>query len=337
MKVLLYFENAKAIKKSGIGRALEHQKKALELNGIEYTTNKNDSFDIAHVNTYFSKSYKLIKKCKKNNIPVIVHGHSTEEDFANSFSFWKLAKPFVFKSIKKTYSSPNMIITPTPYSKGLIDAYSYVTCPVEAISNGIDLNKYSNVTVTKEEELELRNKFNLGDRRIVLGIGWMFERKGFHDFIELAKSYPDVNFIWFGKKNKLMNTKVINKAIANKTDNVILPGYVPQMTIIKMLHISDCFLFPSYEETEGIVVLEALAAKLPLIVRNIGAFDYLTDMVNCLKGDDLNALKSKISYALNNDCTDITNNGFEIARARDLSIIGGKLKEQYSTYAKEKA
>ena len=31
MKVLLYFENAKLIKKSGIGRALEHQKKALDL------------------------------------------------------------------------------------------------------------------------------------------------------------------------------------------------------------------------------------------------------------------------------------------------------------------
>ena len=51
MKVLLYFENEKMIRKSGIGRALEHQKKALELNGIEYTTNPNDKYDIAHVNT----------------------------------------------------------------------------------------------------------------------------------------------------------------------------------------------------------------------------------------------------------------------------------------------
>ena len=37
MKVLLYFESEKMLAKSGIGRALDHQKRALTEVGISYT------------------------------------------------------------------------------------------------------------------------------------------------------------------------------------------------------------------------------------------------------------------------------------------------------------
>ena len=51
MKVLLYFEKQKQIKQSGIGRALSHQKKALELANVDYTLDPKEEFDFAHVNT----------------------------------------------------------------------------------------------------------------------------------------------------------------------------------------------------------------------------------------------------------------------------------------------
>ena len=90
MKVLLYFENADGIKKSGIGRAMRHQMEALTRAGVDFTIDKNDSFDLAHINTLYTKSKKLLKKCNKEGIPVIVHGHSTYEDFRDSFALWKM-------------------------------------------------------------------------------------------------------------------------------------------------------------------------------------------------------------------------------------------------------
>ena len=59
MKVLLYFENYNLITKSGIGRALKLQMKALESNGVEYTLDPNDTYVIAHINTYWNKSYNV--------------------------------------------------------------------------------------------------------------------------------------------------------------------------------------------------------------------------------------------------------------------------------------
>ncbi|MCM1131238.1 MAG: glycosyltransferase family 4 protein [Anaeroplasma bactoclasticum] len=326
------------LKKSGIGRAVEHQKKALELNEIEYTLNKKDTFDVAHINTYFSKSSNLIKKLKKKGIPVIVHGHSTKEDYQNSFWFWKITKGYIYHSLKKTYSLPNRIITPTPYSKGLIENYDFVHCPVVAISNGIDFTKYHDVSISKEEEKNLRERFGLRPTdRIVLGIGWFFERKGTHDFIEIAKSFDDTTkFIWFGANNKALMTKKILQAIKNKPDNVILPGYVSQDTIIKMLHIADCFVFPSYEETEGIVLLEALACQTPTILRDIPAFSYLTHMKNCLKAVNNTEFVAAIQKAFDEDMTEILQNGVELVKKRDLKIIGSQLKEQYEIVLNDK-
>ena len=336
VKVLLYFENQKAMRKSGIGRALIHQRKSLELNGVEYTTNPRDSFDVAHINTYFLNSLMVLKKCKRKKIPVIVHGHSTKEDFKNSFAFWWLMKPFVYKMMEAVYKRADLIITPTPYSKGLIEGYSYIKCPVVDVSNGIDVKRYD-IKLTDDDKISLRKRFNISEgQKLVIGIGWTFERKGTHDFIELAKSFPDTKFIWFGNKNKMSNTRIINEAIKNKSDNCLLPGYVEQDVIIKMLHLADCFLFPSYEETEGIVVLEALATKTPVIVRNIGALSYLTNGVNAFMANNNEEFKKYISYTLENDCASMTEKGYELALNRDLANVGAKLKYYYNEVLKKK-
>ena len=55
MKVLLYTEREKVVGKSGLGKAIKHQIKALEINDIDYTTNIHDDYDILHINTYFPK------------------------------------------------------------------------------------------------------------------------------------------------------------------------------------------------------------------------------------------------------------------------------------------
>ena len=52
--------------------------KALESQGIEYTLDLKDSFDIAHINTYGIKSSRLLKDVKQG-IPVVYHAHTTYE------------------------------------------------------------------------------------------------------------------------------------------------------------------------------------------------------------------------------------------------------------------
>lgn len=66
MKVLLYFEGEKLLAKSGIGRALAHQQRALTSVGIPFTLDKNDEdYDILHINTYGINSMYMVNKAKR--------------------------------------------------------------------------------------------------------------------------------------------------------------------------------------------------------------------------------------------------------------------------------
>ena len=90
MKVLLYTEGEKLFSKSGLGKAIKHQMKALEYENIEYTTElQDDDFDIVHINFYGPNSFALAKIEKKKGKKIVYHAHSTEEDFKNGFIFCK--------------------------------------------------------------------------------------------------------------------------------------------------------------------------------------------------------------------------------------------------------
>ena len=73
MKVLLYFEGKHLLSKSGIGRAYDHQRKALEAVDVEYTCELNQTdYDILHINTYGIRSQKVIRKARKNQKKIII-------------------------------------------------------------------------------------------------------------------------------------------------------------------------------------------------------------------------------------------------------------------------
>lgn len=327
MKVLLYEQNANTMKKSGIGRALRHQKKALELNGIESTFDINDNYDIVHFNSIFPKSYRFMKKLMKKGVPLVVHGHSTYEDFRESFRCWKIiAKIWFNRNLLWFYKNADYIITPTEYSKKLIDSYNLGT-EVIHVSNGINPPEY---IFSDEYDEEYFKKFNIkeGDK-VVMGAGFYFKRKGIHDFIEVARKFPDVKFIWFGYLSKIMCTQEILRILKHRPSNVILPGY--STTLIKAAYRhADCFFFPSYEETEGIVVLEALTCKRPILLRDIGVYEgWMQDGVNCYKAKNNDEFEEKLKYILNNDNSKIVENGIKVVEERTLDKVGVKLKEAY--------
>lgn len=329
MKALIYFEGEKAIKKSGIGRAMSHQLRALKSAGVSTCISpKEDEYDLAHINTVYAASKKLLKNCKKKGIPVIVHGHSTYEDFRNSFSCWQLIEPFFDRMLTYMYSHADLIITPTPYSKRLIEGYGLGPKVID-ISNGIDLSEYA---PDPEGVKMFRERFSLkDDEKPVIGIGFPFERKGIIDFFEVARSMPDTKFIWFGHLAKIATNAKIRRAIRKRPKNAIMAGYCAGKIIHGALQSSLCLFFPSHEETEGIVVLEALASHCPLIVRDIGVYeDWLHDGIDCHKGktnDDFIRLINELKA--NGEKQEILDNGYALAKERTLDKVGLQLKKAY--------
>lgn len=327
MKVLLFSEGMNLIKISGLGRAIMHQQRAMELNGIEYTLDPKDSYDVVHINTLGLKSKYLAKKAKKAGKRVVYHAHSTQEDFRNSFIGSNLISGLFKKWICSCYRRGDVIVTPTEYSKSLIRGYG-LTAPIYAVSNGIDLARYE----PKENDREaFRKKFGLkDDDKVVISVGLYFERKGLLDFVQMAKDMPDYKFIWFGKTPLYSVPHKIRKAVKTKLPNLTFAGYV-QPDELKQAYVGcDVYIFPTLEETEGIVLLEALAAKANVIVRDIPVFDWLNGSTDCYKAKDKDEFERMIKEIYEGKLPSLRENGRKAVENMDIKKIGEKLVKIYN-------
>lgn len=326
MKVLLYLEAPKTLSKSGIGRAIKHQKKALEQAAISYTLNPKESYDILHLNTYGFSSWQMLKAAKKAGKKVIMHGHSTEEDFRNSFIGSNQLSGLFKRHLMRFYQAADHIITPTPYAKHLIAAYG-ITTPMTAISNGIDLASYQ---PSEAKEHQFRQYFGLTkESQVVISAGLYFERKGLDDFIAVARQLPEVTFIWFGSLNLYLVPKKIRRLVqSDHPKNVIFPGYIKGDIYQGAMQAADIFFFPSREETEGIVVLEALASQQTLVLRDIPVYrPWLSDeAANFAK--DVSGFVTAIKKILK-EPKQANQAGYKVAKQKELSQVAKQLKAVY--------
>ena len=327
MKVLLYTENEKILSKSGLGKAIKHQMNALKAVNIEYTTNPKDDFDIAHINFYGLKSYRLAKKLKKQGKKIVYHAHSTEEDFRNSFIFSNQVSKLFKKWLIKCYTLGDAIITPTEYSKKLLKSYG-IKNDIYVVSNGVELKNFEH---SDEAGEEFRKKYNFKkEDKIIVGIGLYIERKGIIDFVELAKQMPEYKFIWFGYSPLIFSRKNVRKAVNTKQDNLIFAGYVEQETICQALNGCDVYIAPTYEETEGITIIEAASCKTNMVVRDIPVFNgWLENGKNVYMARNVSEFKNKIEEIVNGKLPSLAQEAYSIAEERKSENIGEKLKNVY--------
>ncbi len=331
MKILLYTENKKLVGKSGLGKAIKHQKKALDLAGVDYTLDENDDYYILHINTYFPKSYFIAKKAKKHGKRIVYHAHSTEEDYRNGFIFSKVTSKIFKWWLVKCYSLGDIIITPTPYSKRILSGYKGLReKKIVDISNGINLEFFQHDDRLRKQ-FRQRYKYKNEDK-VIFGIGLYIARKGILDFVELAKRLPQYKFIWFGYSPLIFSGRRVRKAVKTHLSNLTFAGYVSPDIIKEAMNGADLYLFPTLEETEGIPIIEACACKQNAIVRDIPIFDeWLEDGKNVYKAKDIDEFETKIKLFFSGKLKDVTENGYNVATQRDFKIIGNKLKKVYES------
>ena len=328
MKILLYTEGEKLFSKSGLGKAIKHQMKALDYEGIPYTTDVHDEdYDIVHINFYGPNSFALAKMAKKKGKKIVYHAHSTEEDFKNGFVFCKQISPAFKKWLIHCYSLGDVIITPTPYSKRLLEGYG-IPNKIYAISNGIELDKFQRREDARDS---FRKRYHYKkDDKVVIGIGLYIERKGIVDFVELARRMKDVQFIWFGYSSLSLATKEVRDAVNTKLDNLVFAGYVEQNFIVEAMNGCDVYFFPTYEETEGIPIIEACACKTTAVIRDIPIFeDWLEDGVHVYKARDILGFEEKIRGILEGGLPLLGDSAYQVALDRDIRKIGHRLREVY--------
>ena len=335
LNICVLTSNNILIQRSGIGVAIRQQISILnQLNfkNPDISVNKVPlrRADIVHINTVFPDSVLKALYAKLYGCRIIYFGHSTKEDWKNSFKGSNLSAPFIKLWFMFCYQLGDVIITPTAYSKKILKEYG-IRKPIFAVSNGIDTEYWKREKYTEYERKEYWKQYGISsERKIIMSVGHYMERKGFPEFCNLARKNPDIDFIWFGFTAPDMRSECIKRALQNIPGNLYLPGFIGGEKLKKAYTFSDLFLFLSHEETEGIVVSEALAMETPMIVRDIPVYEsWLKNNVNTYMFRSGKELKELIPFVLSHDNSRITSNARKSACLKDFNHIGEKYLKVY--------
>ena len=229
--------------------------------------------DVLHV--WSSFGLYSIKKVKKNGTIIFVEKSCPHPDFQNKL----LDEEANILGIKrKVYSSSF-----TQRIKQEFDlADKIVVCSNYTLNsfleNGIDKNKLYNVALDASFMPKRNHSKKYDKKEIVIGmVGGDVIRKG---FIYLLLAWKELNIdnkklVLKTSKKALESVPKIWKLIEND-DTIEIMGYLNDME--DFYEKCDLFVFPSIDDGFGMVVFEALACSLPVIItKNVGAGDFITD------------------------------------------------------------
>lgn len=282
-RVCLYLEAADAIQRSGFRKAFDAQIRALDVNGIEVTTDPSDrAYELLHLHAFGPRSLYWLKQAQRQDIPVVVHAHSVGAyDLRDSFTLSNTLAPLYERYVTFVYNRADAVFTPTPFAKRELERVG-VRRPISVVSNGVDRARFS---VADAERQRQRHAWGLTGFT-AFSAGNIIPRKGIGDFLETAHRLTQIEFLWFGHRwsRAAAYWPEMDAALDRAPSNVRFPGYVRDTP--GAFAAGDACFFPSQSETQGLVLLEAASLGKPLVVRDLDVYrDWLVHGENCLKGD----------------------------------------------------
>lgn len=225
-------------------------------------------FSMKHINQYnlvavydysTKEGINLILKCRQKGVPFVVnsdgamltaHGNVVK-DFLKRFLLSKASACLASGEMAKKY------FLQLGVAEGKIYIHTFSTLHSEDILPSL---------ISQHEKRVIRNKLGLPtDKKIAIAVGRFIPLKRYQELIEAWKGMPqDYLLLLIGGGEEESNYR---KCIADKDiNNVILEGFHPKKELFEFYKASDVFVHPTCYDVWGLVVNEAMACGLPVVV-----------------------------------------------------------------------
>lgn len=251
-----------------------------------------EDFSIIHAHDWLSFPAG-VKAKKVSGKPLIAHVHAIEYDRCDA----RAVNPAICAIERQGLRAANKVIAVSDYTRQRIHQfYGIALNKIEVVHNGINIAKHT----TKKPTLK---SLKSGGKKMVLFVGRLTYQKGVDYFVEAAfkalKINPKLIFMVVGSGD--MTFQIIEQAAAlGISDKVFFPGFLRGIELENIYRAADLYVMPSVSEPFGIVALEALSNKVPVIVsKQSGACEIIN---HALKVDfwDTDELANKIVAVINN-------------------------------------
>lgn len=219
---------------------------------------EGENFDVIHAHDWLS--FKAGIKAKEIlGKPLIVHVHSTEFDRAGGDFIYHRVSDIEKNGLEKA----DRIIAVSQFTKNkIIKHYKINPDKIEVVHNGVSYRR-NEVSASDISALKKAGK------RIVLFVGRITIQKGPDYFIKAARKVASVMdeavFVMVGAGD--MEQQMIEEAARlGLSDKVFFTGFVSGDEKNSLYKSADIYVMPSVSEPFGIVALESLINRTPILI-----------------------------------------------------------------------
>ena len=243
--------------------------------------------DLVHVHHPFWLGQKGMRLARKYGIPVVFTYHTRLERYMNYIPLpgtvlKNLAAHFLIKHFANRCDA---IITPTSSTEEYLRNLG-VSALIETIPTGINIGDYKRWS--PQQVQALRSKYAPSGERLLISVSRMAKEKNLDfliDGLAKVKSRTHTPFkcllVGDGPEKSRLEEKV---ASLGMDDRVVFAGNVEPHGVVGCYLAADLFVFASTSETQGMVLLEAMAGGCPVVaVRASGVYDVVKDGYNGFK------------------------------------------------------
>ena len=263
---------------------------------------RDKHFDVIHIHTPFTAHYVGIHFGKKLDIPVVETYHTFFEDYLHHYL--PFIPQFISRKLARTISrrqcnAVDGIISPSKPMLDVLKQYGIKT-PAEVVATGLDDSSFANVDgkhFRMSHNIPLTQPMLLFVGRVAheKNIGFLLEMH-----VELIKKHPDALLVITGEgpAEESIKHSIDKLGIANK---VRMIGYLDRShELIACYKAADIFVFASKSETQGLVLLEAMAQGTAVVaIAELGTKSILIEGEGVLIAkDDINDFADKVSVLL---------------------------------------
>lgn len=225
-----------------------------------------NKYDYIHISTIEGPiGYKFAKYCSKNGIKFTTSCHTKFPEFFKARFKW-IPNFFVkrmWSHLAKIYNKSESILTTTNSMKTELETKGFKN--VSVWTRGVDRSVYYPSDKKKNK------------KKVLLCVSRVSHEKGLDDFCSLN--------IW-GTKKILVGSGPYLEILKKKYPDVEYRGMLTGEELGDAYREADVFVFPSVNDTFGVVIIEALACSVPVAAYNVtgpkdiienGLNGYLTD------------------------------------------------------------
>lgn len=267
-------------------------------------TLKNRHFDLVHIHTPFVAHYAGLKLAHALNVPVMETYHTFFEDYLHHYLPWIPA--FAARSLarlisKKQCNQVDAIVAPSEPMLKVLRSYG-VTVRADVIATGLQESSFKPANGDA-----FRHQFGIAlQTPMLLYVGRVAYEKNIDFLLKMLKllteKIPEVLLVITGEGPAEASLRNLVKNLGIEK-NVQFIGYLNRETELNACYkAADVFVFASKSETQGLVLLEAMAQATPVVaIAELGTASILVEGEGALIAPE-NALTfmQKVAYLLHN-------------------------------------